>query len=356
MKLEVRVSLALAATLAWATCGMAPQALAQSQSPALIPVTISWNKVAGQIIAPVALAKGFGKEYGVALKLISFAGGADSIQTTVTGDSDGAFAATVPTGPSLIANGAPIKSVLVYAYGGDRLALVTLKSSGITSPSQLAGKRVAGPLANTAQQLAEAIIVAAGLDVKSVGMVNMDYPDIPAALRTKQVDAGVFAEPILSAFLAQEPTAVVLARGGKYVGAQGAFFMSDKIRKAPNDAAYKLYLTLAKTAQYIRQKGADSDEIAQILANATGISLALAKGSAAGTVFDPRIKPWIVAQTQKDLDFFVRIAKLKPGFPVNDIFDVSLQARALKEHPELFSDLDAYLKAQGATPEQLQRP
>lgn len=356
MKSRIHVIFAMALIVAWASCGTTPKAVAQSRDAALIPVTISWNKVAGQLLAPVVIAKGFGRDYGISVKLISFAGSADSIQTTITGDSDGAFGATVPTGPSLILNGAPIKSVLVYAYGGDRLALVTVKSSGISSPSQLAGKRIAGPLANTAQQLAEAVIVAAGLDVKSVRLVNMDYPDLPAALRTKQVDAAVFAEPILSAFLGQEPTAVVLVRGGKYVGAQGAFFMSGRIRKAANDAAYKLYLALIKTAQYIRQKGAHSDEIAQILANATGISLAQARSSAAGTVFDPRIKPWILAQTQKDIDFFVRVGKLKPGFPVNDIFEVSLQTRALKEHPELFSDLDAYLQAQGSTPEQLQRP
>jgi ABC-type nitrate/sulfonate/bicarbonate transport system substrate-binding protein len=329
---------------------------ATAQAANIPTVTIAWNKVAGQILGPVSVALGYDKEFGINLKLQAFGAGADSIQSVVTGDTDGAFAATIPVGPSLIQNGAPIRGVFIYAYGGDRLAMATVKASGITDISQLTGKRVAAQIGNTAQQLADALLVASHVDLKTVGLVNMDYPDMPAALVTHQVDAAVFAEPTLSAFLAKEPSAFILARGGKYVSAQGSFFMSEKMLKAPDDAAYKTYLTIMKSAQYIRQKGADSDEVAGILAKATGLSLALAKSSAAGTVFDPRIKPWILQQTQNDIDFFKSTGKLKNGIPMDQLFDTSLQTRALKEHPELFSDIDGYLKALGSTPDQMKPP
>lgn len=316
-------------------------------------VRIGWVRAAAQAAGPVASAKGFDRQFGVQIVMQAFPTAPEAVQSTVIGATEASYGASVPTGPSLILQGAPIQSVMIYASGGNRLAIVTIRATGINTVAGLAGKTVATPLGSDPEMFLIKALQASGVDPDTVRRVNMAYANMPAALITRQIDAAAITEPTLSAFLSQEPTAQVLERGGKYVALAGSLYMSRQFRSAPNDVAYKTYLALARAMQYIRQVGAKSDEIARIIAESTGTTPENAKTSMTGVLFDPRIKPWVWRKHTEEMAFYISLGRLSRPLNRSEFYDLVLQERAMREQPGLFSDLDAYLKANGASGEEL---
>ena len=68
-----------------------------------MPVKVAWVKAAAQSALPVAIAKGFDKEFGIALEAAAYPTAPEAVQAAVTGAASGAYGAAVPTGPALIA-------------------------------------------------------------------------------------------------------------------------------------------------------------------------------------------------------------------------------------------------------------
>ncbi|BCB89929.1 ABC transporter substrate-binding protein [Phytohabitans suffuscus] len=88
--------------------------------------------------------------------------------------------------------------------GADYGALVVSGKSGITSPKQLDGKTVAvNILTNIAAAAAREAIRADGGDPESVKLVEIPFPQVPAAISEGRVDGAWVVEPFLSAAKAQ---------------------------------------------------------------------------------------------------------------------------------------------------------
>lgn len=88
--------------------------------------------------------------------------------------------------------------------GEDYGALVVAGDSGITSPKQLAGRTVAvNILTNIAAAAAREAIRVDGGDAESVRLVEIPFPQVPAAISEKRVDGAWVVEPFLSAAKAQ---------------------------------------------------------------------------------------------------------------------------------------------------------
>lgn len=84
--------------------------------------------------------------------------------------------------------------------GEDYGALIVDGDSGITRPSELAGKTVSvNILTNIASAAAREAISADGGDPDSVELVELPFPQVPAAVSTGQVDGAWVVEPFLSA-------------------------------------------------------------------------------------------------------------------------------------------------------------
>ncbi|MDT0266709.1 ABC transporter substrate-binding protein [Streptomyces sp. DSM 44915] len=84
--------------------------------------------------------------------------------------------------------------------GEDYGALVVDGDSGITRPRELAGKTVAvNSLTNIAAAAAREAVSADGGDPDSVRLVELPFPQVPAAVSTGQVDGAWVVEPFLSA-------------------------------------------------------------------------------------------------------------------------------------------------------------
>ncbi|RIV39167.1 ABC transporter substrate-binding protein [Micromonospora radicis] len=88
--------------------------------------------------------------------------------------------------------------------GADYGALVVAGDSGITSPKQLEGKTVAvNILTNIAAAAAREAVRADGGDSESLKLVEIPFPQVPAAISEGRVDGAWVVEPFLSAAKAQ---------------------------------------------------------------------------------------------------------------------------------------------------------
>jgi NitT/TauT family transport system substrate-binding protein len=90
----------------------------------------------------------------------------------------------------LVAKGKGADTVAVFnVYANSPQGLYWLKSSGIKSVKDLAGKKIGNPAADGARVMWPALAKANGIDPKSVTWVNIDANGKLAALKAKSIDA-----------------------------------------------------------------------------------------------------------------------------------------------------------------------
>ena len=90
----------------------------------------------------------------------------------------------------LVAKGKGADTVAVFnVYANSPQGLYWLKSSGIKTVKDLAGKKIGNPAADGARVMWPALAKANGMDPKSVTWVNIDANGKLAALKAKSIDA-----------------------------------------------------------------------------------------------------------------------------------------------------------------------
>lgn len=78
----------------------------------------------------------------------------------------------------------------------DGTSLIAAKDSGIKSPKDLAGKKVAMVQLNSLNSLDVQVLASrAGIDPKSVQLIQMPFPQMPAALDQGRVQAAIIVQP-----------------------------------------------------------------------------------------------------------------------------------------------------------------
>ena len=165
--------------------------------------------------APIYLGdkQGFFKEEGLQLDIQTATGGAAIVPGVVSGSFDFAFSNLISVmvakdkGLDLkfVANGASTTGEIGKDIGG----VVVPAGSSIQSAKDLAGKTVSvNNLSNIGDTTIKSVIEKDGGDPNSVKFVEVAFPDAPAALANKQVDAAWILEPFLSK---------AVAEGGKIV-------------------------------------------------------------------------------------------------------------------------------------------
>jgi NitT/TauT family transport system substrate-binding protein len=190
-------------------------------------------------VAPlyVGQKQGFFRDQRINLKVVNTTGGAAAVPGVVSGDFDFAFGNVV----SLIvakSQNIPLKAIAegnssTGQQGKDFGAVVVPKGSPITSAKQLTGKRVAvNNLKNIGDTTVRASIRKAGGDPTDVKFVELPFPDMPAAIANKRVDAAWVVEPFLTVAKDQGATAIA----------------SNFVDAAP-DLTIAVYFTTEKTIQ-----------------------------------------------------------------------------------------------------------
>jgi NitT/TauT family transport system substrate-binding protein len=227
-------------------------------------------------VAPIYLGKqkGFFSNRDIDLTLTAAQGGAAIVPAVLSGEFQFGFSNMI----SLLlaqSQNVPIKVVTngVASTGVDGkgfCGIVVPESSPIRTAADLAGKSVAiNTLKNIAETATRASIRKAGGDPKAPKLVEIGFPDMPAALSAGRVDAIFAVEPTLSTAISQ---------GGRMISSAyvdtapnltvAAYFTSNKTLSEEPDLVRRFTEAMAESLSY-----ADShpDEARAIIASYTKI-------------------------------------------------------------------------------------
>jgi NitT/TauT family transport system substrate-binding protein len=155
----------------------------------------------------LGMKKGFFREEGLELSPQLAQSGNELATTLVSGDSQVAFLGYVPVIVAR-AQGLPLKVVANADNGADTpedewQVILSRKGSDIREPADLAGKTVAvNALKGVAEVALKAALEKEGVDPGSVKLLEIPFPEMPAALDAKRVDAIWGVEPFLTQALA----------------------------------------------------------------------------------------------------------------------------------------------------------
>ncbi|MHB8394383.1 MAG: ABC transporter substrate-binding protein [Candidatus Dormibacteria bacterium] len=184
-----KLALAGAVSLLMAACGSTGTAKPQPKPTSLTDVTFTLNFTAGGPQAGFMYAQqlGYYRQVGLNVKIIEGTGSVTTAEevaagTTELGFSDG------PSSMSVIAKGGALE-IVAPILQTNGFSIMTLKSSNITSVSQLAGKTIALQPGTAQTALLNAILAKNGMSQSSINVENVAPSAIIGLLLEHKVTA-----------------------------------------------------------------------------------------------------------------------------------------------------------------------
>ena len=213
--MRVAAMLAATAALTVAACGgedSPPDTSGASSGGSSEPVALKVGVLPIADLAPLYLGmdQGFFKEENLTIEPAVAEGGAAVVPAVMSGDNQIGFS-NVTSIMNGTAQNLPLKPIAAGVAGASTEdeawdALLAPKG-GVTDLKQLEGKKVS---VNTLKNLPEVAVrnslEKAGVDLSKVEFVEIPFPDVPAALEAKRVDAAFAVEPFVGASVAAGAT------------------------------------------------------------------------------------------------------------------------------------------------------
>lgn len=233
-------------------------------------------------VAPIYLgrAKGFFKDHGIDLSLKLAQGGASIIPSVVSGQYQFGFSNMTSL---IIAESRGLHFKVVAAgdsstgtLGHDFGAIVVPQGSPIKNAADLDGKSVAvNDLNNIGGMAVRAAVRADGGKPDSVKFVELSFPDIPAALARKRIDAAFVVEPFLTITRSQGAQAVswLFVKTAPHLMI-ASYFTSDNYFKEHPDLVQRFKAAMDESLKYAQEH---PDEVRAELPKYTKISPKLAE-------------------------------------------------------------------------------
>jgi NitT/TauT family transport system substrate-binding protein len=203
----------LTVALALAGCGGDDDSSGGDGDEGPTRITVGTLPIANAAPMYLGMEKGFFEAENLEVKPQVGEGGAALMPMLLSGDAQFAFVGVIPA-ITAVAKDLPIKIVTssddaAETEEEDWQTLVVPKGSPIRGVEDLPGKTVA---VNALRGLADVVISRSlekqGVDYGEVKLLEVPFPDMPAALEQKRVDAALLTEPFLSAVLAQGGTQI----------------------------------------------------------------------------------------------------------------------------------------------------
>jgi NitT/TauT family transport system substrate-binding protein len=247
--MHARTALSIAAlALGLAACGSGGgSASPASSSPggAVTPVTVGYVPYADDASLFLAKESGYFTRHGLDVTLTPAANPIAVVSSMVSGQEQFGFI-TTPVLVNVNAKGTPLKCVSTVDGqqptdpAKDGTMLVAAKGSGITSVKDLAGKKVATVQLSSLNSLAlEVLAKRSGISPTSFQLIQMPFPQMPAALSQGRVQAAVIVSPFVNVAVKNGATVIdhpnVVLFGGGTVTCLGA--LSSYISQHPATVA-----------------------------------------------------------------------------------------------------------------------
>jgi NitT/TauT family transport system substrate-binding protein len=266
-------ALVLVATLVVVGCGGDDDEQQAGGDSADSAVTLKVGVLPIGDLAPLYLGmdQGFFKDEGLTIEPAVAEGGAAVVPAVMSGDNQIGFSNVTSLMLAQEQN-LPIKPIAAGVSGAaseDEAwdALLSPKG-GATELEQLAGKKVA---VNTLKNLPEVAVrnslEQAGVDSSSVQFVEIPFPDVPAALDSKRVDAAFAVEPFVGASLAVG--AQPLAHPFEEIAPDltvAEYFTTEKYAQENPDVVERFKRAMNKSLEFAAQ---NPDEVRRIITTYT---------------------------------------------------------------------------------------
>jgi NitT/TauT family transport system substrate-binding protein len=272
--------LAAALALASAGCGDDDSAGGNGASAGPTEITVGTLPIANAAPMYLGMEKGFFEAENLTIKPQVGEGGAALIPSLLSGDAQFAFVGVIPA-ITAVAQEVPIKVVTssddaARTEKDDWQTLVVPKGSPIKGVEDLPGQTIA---VNALRGLAEVVISRSlekqGVDYREVKLLEVPFPEMPAALSEKRVDAALLTEPFLSA---------VLAEGGMQIDApsvetlpsfpNGVYVAAEQYIAENGDVVDRFSRAMNKSLDYAQ---AHPEEVRQIIPTFTEVPEAAAQ-------------------------------------------------------------------------------
>ncbi len=311
-----------------------------AQPPVQMVATVGNNLF--HAAAFVGVEKGIFLKHGIDLKLKVISTGPESAKALQAGEAQFAPQSLSPWIVS-VERGWPGVAVVVGHGSGTAanfdqpLALVARKESGIQRVADLAGKRLGFAPGSAADFWARVLLKHHNVAAERVAVVNTRIPDSLPALQGGSVDAIAIWEPYVTMLQAKVPGAVLVARGGGLIGQINIIAAHKDLIERDPDLVYRFVLAQAEAAQVARQRPGEAAEVATRWV--PGLEVGVATRAVPHMAYDPRITRHTFQaydETTKDL---LDQKKLRGPVPRDTAFDTRFIERAVREHPQFFSDL-----------------
>ena len=235
------------------------------------------------LYTPIYVAKELGtlekalKEIDVEVEWTSFKSGPLVNESFASGQQDIGVVGDVP---AIIAKSSGQNNIIISnaAYGEKALAVLVKSGSTITNPSQLKGKKIAYVKGSYAHHLLSIVLENEGLTLDDIQSVNLAAGDIPSAIESGEVDAGVLWEPFITQLVNQNRVEVLV--DGTNIKRGNLVVMATQDYATKNPEAIQIFLKVYnEAAQYIAdnpQKAAElvsddfslsADELVEVFKN-----------------------------------------------------------------------------------------
>jgi NitT/TauT family transport system substrate-binding protein len=161
------------------------------RAQSLIPVkfTLDWAFQGPQSVYLYALEKGFYRDEGLDVKVDRGFGSGDVPVKVATGAYDIGIADLSPTIRLKLENPTSDLITPFVITEATQLAAMTTKRSGITTPKQLEGRKIAAPETDAGRQLFPAFAKAAGIDASKISWITVTPQLRETMLAQGQADA-----------------------------------------------------------------------------------------------------------------------------------------------------------------------
>ncbi|MCC7104761.1 MAG: NrtA/SsuA/CpmA family ABC transporter substrate-binding protein [Chloroflexi bacterium] len=290
----------------------------------------------------VGVEKGIFLKHGIDVKAHFNSSGPQATKAVEAGDAE-VGAANFATHVAARAAGSRLVGFWLYqndpftVNDDDTAAIIVPPNSPIQSVADLAGKKIGRASAGAYDPYTRLHLTAAGVDPKTVEMINVEHANMPGALKGGGLDAAVFSEPYAQIYLLDNPGARILVRGGGKVAFKVLATAREDWLQKNRDLAAQLSLALAEAEQYVRQH---QDEAALISTRwLPGLPLEAAKRALPYYSQDPRISSQVRASWEQENKTLIEQKRIKEAIPLADGFDTSFAESFPQKYPGLYSDL-----------------
>ena len=260
-----------------------------------VTVTVGTLPTANAAAMYLGIEQGFFEEEDLALEAAVVGSGNEIITGLVSGDYQFGFVGYVSAGIAA-ANNVPVCVVAANDGSGtsvedDWQVMAVGANSPIKTPQDLVGKTLGvNALGGVAEVFIKAGLDDQGIDPESVQLIEVPFPEVPAALSAGRIDAGFATEPFLTS---------VLDAGGSIPFApqsqlapnnpNGSYTASEQYVGENGDVVERFRRAMNKSADYAQEH---QDEVRAIIPTYTKIAPEVAE----------RIRlPYFTSELEEDL-------------------------------------------------------